>query len=58
MVGLLKRFARHDGGATAIEYGLIVGLIFLAIVAAMQLFAGASGAMYDQIVTAIDGALS
>ncbi len=39
MLGFLQRFRRHEGGATAIEYGLIITLIFLAILGAVQLFA-------------------
>ena len=32
---LLKSFLNDDGGATAIEYGLIAGLIAVVIVAAL-----------------------
>ena len=32
MKGFICRFHRDEGGATAIEYGLICALIFLAIV--------------------------
>ena len=38
----LSRFRRDETGATAIEYGLIVGLIFLVIVGALGAF-GATG---------------
>jgi pilus assembly protein Flp/PilA len=34
----IRRFARDDHGATAIEYGLILALIFLAMVGSVQLF--------------------
>ena len=33
---MLKRFIEDESGATAIEYGLIVALIAIAIIAAMQ----------------------
>jgi pilus assembly protein Flp/PilA len=36
MTNLLKRFARDESGATAIEYGLIAAAIAVAIVAVMQ----------------------
>lgn len=36
MTGLLKRFLQDESGATAIEYGLIAGGIFVAIVAAVS----------------------
>lgn len=29
---MIRRFAKHQGGATAVEYGLIAALISLAIV--------------------------
>ena len=35
MTALLYRFLRDDSGATAIEYGLIAGGIFVAIIAAV-----------------------
>ncbi len=38
----LSRFARDESGATAIEYGLILSLMFLVILGALQAF-GASG---------------
>ena len=48
---LAKRFARDESGATAIEYGLIVALIFLAITAAINGFTRESGAMYSEIAS-------
>lgn len=33
----ISRFILDEGGATAIEYGLIVGLIFLAILSTFSL---------------------
>ncbi|MCG5486220.1 MAG: Flp family type IVb pilin [Sinorhizobium meliloti] len=37
MKNLLARFARNESGATAIEYGLIAGLIAVAIIGAVGL---------------------
>ncbi|NEX93977.1 Flp family type IVb pilin [Caulobacter sp. 17J65-9] len=37
-VRVLKRFLKNERGATAIEYGLILALMFLAILGAVQLF--------------------
>ncbi len=37
MKNLLVRFARNESGATAIEYGLIAGLIAVAIIGAVGL---------------------
>ena len=35
MYAILSRFARNESGATAIEYGLIAGLISVVIIAAV-----------------------
>ena len=35
MPGFIKRFARDESGATAIEYGLIVALIAVVIIVAV-----------------------
>ena len=35
MCAILSRFARDDSGATAIEYGLIAGLVAVVIVTAV-----------------------
>jgi pilus assembly protein Flp/PilA len=51
-----RRLLRHDGGATAIEYGLIVACVTLAILGGMTFFAGNENAMYTHISTAIGGA--
>ena len=48
---LCSRFARDDSGATAIEYGLIVALIFLAIVTAVNSFAQNTNTMYSTIAS-------
>ena len=36
LVLLLRRFARHGGGATAIEYGLIAALLSLVVIASVN----------------------
>jgi pilus assembly protein Flp/PilA len=56
MTTLIRRFLKDDGGATAIEYGLIVGLIFLVIVGAVSLFASKSTGTFDKISTAVSSA--
>ena len=47
---------RDEDGATAVEYGLILGLIFLAIIGGLSLFAGNENVMYTHISNAIAGA--
>ena len=54
MIG--ARLARDESGATAIEYGLIVSLIFLAIISGMSLFATNENTMYVKISNAVSGA--
>jgi pilus assembly protein Flp/PilA len=51
----MKSFAANDSGATAIEYGLIVSLIFVVIVGAVSAFSDATIAMYDLIASAMTG---
>ena len=46
---LIQKFVRDESGATAIEYALICGLIFLAIVAAVTNFASKTSTMYGNI---------
>ncbi|MFN3959758.1 MAG: Flp family type IVb pilin [Parvularculaceae bacterium] len=50
---LLGRFVRDDSGATAIEYGLIVALIFLAVVTSVNSFADNTNDMYSEITSAL-----
>ena len=50
------RLWRDGSGATAVEYGLIVACITLAILGGMTFFASNENAMYSHISTAITGA--
>jgi pilus assembly protein Flp/PilA len=47
------RLCSDEGGATAVEYGLIVACMTLAILGGLQLFAGNENAMYTRISTTI-----
>ena len=49
----MSAFGRDQSGATAIEYGLIISCIFLAIVTGVSLFAGNTTTMYGKITTAV-----
>jgi pilus assembly protein Flp/PilA len=53
MTPLIRRFLTDERGATAIEYGLICGLIFLVIITAVTLFASRATAMFDYISSTI-----
>ena len=52
---LLGAFAADESGATAIEYGLIVALIFLAILTSVNTFASNTNIMYSEISSAMSG---
>jgi len=45
------RLTSEETGATAVEYGLIVGLIALVIIGAVGAFGGALGAMFTEMTT-------
>ena len=44
---------RDDEGATAVEYGLMVALIAVAIIAMVSALGGKLGALFTQIAAAI-----
>jgi pilus assembly protein Flp/PilA len=52
----LVRLWNDEAGATAVEYGLIVACIFLAIMGGLSLFANNENTMYHNISNAIGGA--
>jgi pilus assembly protein Flp/PilA len=53
MKNLLVRFVRDESGATAIEYGLIAGLIAVVIIAAVTLVGTDVEAVFTSISDAI-----
>lgn len=59
VVRFLKRLGRDDRGATAVEYGLILALIFLAMLGAAQAFGQTAIEMWNgissDVVTATSG---
>ncbi|MGV3713449.1 Flp family type IVb pilin [Pseudolysinimonas sp.] len=50
-----SRLVRDEEGATAVEYGLIVGLIAVAIIAAMLVFAPAIQGIFEDIAGGLNG---
>ena len=52
---LIKTFYADKSGATAIEYTLIISLVFLVILGAMTLFSDNIKAMFSAISSAITG---
>ncbi len=49
--------ARDVSGATAVEYGLIVACIFLAIIGGLSLFASNANSMYTTISSTVGSAI-
>ncbi len=49
-------FRDNQSGATAIEYGLIVSLIFLAIVGSIRAYTNSTSGMYSTIEDTLDTA--
>jgi pilus assembly protein Flp/PilA len=54
---LINEFRNDESGATAIEYGLIVALIFLAIIGAVKNFGATTNEMYTGIETEINSVI-
>jgi pilus assembly protein Flp/PilA len=46
---LQSRLVREDKGATAVEYGLIVGLIAIAIIAAVIALGGTLNGLFENV---------
>ena len=53
MRNIMRRILRDNKAATAIEYGLIVSLLVIAILGALNSFAGEAGGMFNLVETAI-----
>lgn len=54
---MLRKFVTCCKGATAIEYGLICGLIFLAIIGSMALLGDESTGLFGVTNTAVTKAM-
>ena len=53
MKNLMKRFAKDESGATAIEYGLIAAGISVAIIAVVQGVGGNLNTTFGSVQTAL-----
>jgi pilus assembly protein Flp/PilA len=58
MFRLLRRLRRDERGATAIEYGLIAGLISIVIITTVQMVGSKLEAVFVYIVTTLGGSLN
>ena len=55
MMHLLRLLAESRKAATAVEYGLILALIFLAMVGAVSTFAATTTTMWNEVATKVKG---
>ncbi|PXX32954.1 MULTISPECIES: Flp family type IVb pilin [Burkholderia] len=53
MKAIIKRFLKENNGVTAIEYGLIAGLIAVAIVAGVTSIGDSLGNMFTKLGTCV-----
>ena len=56
MVTVLKKLRNDDRGATAVEYGLILALVFLAMMAGVEAFGKSAIEMWNNISTTVEAA--
>lgn len=56
VVQFLKRLERDERGATAVEYGLILALIFVALVGAVEAFGQETIEMWNNISSEVQAA--
>ena len=56
MQNLMRQILRDDTGATAVEYGLILSLIVLAMLSALSSFADANTTMWNKVDTTMAAA--
>ena len=57
MTDLIRRFSRDDSGATAIEYGIILALMFLVILSAVTAFGGTSSGIFNKAMNTLRSAM-
>lgn len=53
MKAVIKRFIKDTSGATAIEYGLIAGMVSIVIVAALGLLGPQLASVFEAITAAL-----
>jgi pilus assembly protein Flp/PilA len=55
---ILRGFLRDEGGATAIEYGLIAAMIAVTAIAGMTMFGGGLGNLFGSVSNKSANAMS
>ncbi len=51
---MFKQLVREESGATAIEYGLIAGLVSVVIIGALSLLGNNLSSLFEQIATTLE----
>ena len=57
MRALLSRFLADESGATALEYGLIISLVFLVALAGITAFANAGSGVFNEAMNRLAAAI-
>jgi pilus assembly protein Flp/PilA len=55
-ISFLRRFARNDSGATALEYGLLAGLISIMVIGGATLAGTSIDTIFDQVAAKLQTA--
>ena len=55
MLKKMERFIRDEEGASAVEYGLIIGLIAVALVVVLGLLGGGLNTMFTRVKDCVTG---
>jgi pilus assembly protein Flp/PilA len=55
-MNLVNRLIKDESGATAIEYGLIAGLVAVAIIAALTALGGSLDSLFTTVSDEVDAA--
>ncbi|WP_420338902.1 Flp family type IVb pilin [Roseibium sp.] len=58
MKSLITRFVKDESGATAIEYGLIAGLLSIAIIGILGTMSGSLTSVFSSVSSALTSASS
>lgn len=53
----ISRFWRDEAGATALEYGIILALMFLVILSALTAFGGTGSGIFNGAMNTLKGAM-
>ncbi len=56
MIGLVRKILHCRKGATAVEYGLIVALIVIAMIASLQGVASVTTSMWNDVANKVSSA--